>query len=185
MKDFLRSLRLTFELLGLAFIRAFVDYIDILVHQLFDVERGQLKHIPNFVIFLIYVLCLSVIFQAALDIVFEGLMIAGLMEKLPLRVSFLFLTLISTVMGIQTLKGMTRRKLDVTRNSILVGIIVETSLIVGDLVLIFDPASRELLTLPYVRLPFLMLTFLNLGILTYVSRKLSVFRDRRGKLQLF
>jgi hypothetical protein len=164
--------------------RALVDYVDILVHELFEVERGQLKHIPNFVIFLIYVLCLSVLFQAALDFVIEGLMLLGFIEKIPLRVDFIFLTIISTVMGVQTLKGMTRRKLDVTRNSILIGIVVETALIVGDLILIFERSS-ELAILPHIRLPFLMLTFMNLGILLFVGKKLKVFRDRHGKIALF
>ncbi|MFT7184377.1 MAG: hypothetical protein ACI9QC_000718 [Oceanicoccus sp.] len=164
--------------------KAFVDYVELLVHELFDVERGQLKHIPNFVIFLIYVLCLSVLFQAALDFVVESLMLLGMVEKIPLRIDFIFLTIISTVMGVQTLKGMARRKLDVTRNSILIGIIVETALIVGDVTLILQ-RSHELSVLPLIRLPFLMLTFMNLAILLFVGVKLKVFIDKRGKVSLF
>jgi len=184
MDSVLKSLKLTIKLFFLAFAKAFIEYADMLVHELFEVERGQLKHIPNFVIFLIYVLCLSVLFQAGLDFVIEVLMLGGFIEKIPLRVDFIFLTIISTIMGIQTLKGMTRRKLDVTRNSILIGIIVETALITGDLVLIYG-RSHELGILPMIRLPFLMLTFLNLGILLFVSSKLKVFRDRKGKLKFF
>jgi|GEM_PF-4793484 len=180
----LHSLKLTFKLFILAFVKAFIEYADILVHELFEVERGQLKHIPNFVIFLIYVLCLSVFFQGGLDFVIEVLMLGGVIDKIPLRVDFIFLTILSTVMGVQTIKGMTRRKLDVTRNSILIGIIVETALIAGDLVLIYSQ-SHELGILPYIRLPFLLLTFLNLGILLYVSSRLKVFRDKKGKLILF
>lgn len=184
MKAFTRTLRLTIELLAIAIGKALVDYTDILVHELFDVERGQLKHIPNFVIFLIYVLCLSVIFQAALDLVIEAMMLTGLVEKIPLRIDFIFLTLISTVMGVQTLKGMSQRKLDVTRNSILVGIIVETALITGDLVMIAQE-SEGIGVLPLIRVPFLMLTFMNLGILLYVAHRLKVFRDRKGNLRFF
>ncbi len=180
----LRSLRLTVKLFFCALSKAFVEYVDLLVHELFEVERGQLKHIPNFVIFLIYVLCLSVLFQAALDFVIEILMLLNLIEKIPLRVDFVFLTIISTVMGVQTLKGMARRKLDVTRNSILIGIIVETALIVGDLTLILQ-ASHELSILPFIRLPFLMLTFMNLAILLFVGIKLKVFKDKKGKIALF
>jgi hypothetical protein len=61
---------------------------------------------------------------------------------------------------------------------------VETALIVGDLVLIYS-SSHEMGVLPMIRLPFLMLTFMNLGILLFVSTKLKVFRDRKGKLSLF
>lgn len=179
----LRSLKLTFELLGISLMKAFIDYMETLVHELFDVERGQLKHIPNFVIFLIYVLCLSVLFQAGLDLLIEGLMIGGLMEKIPFRVDFMFMTLISTVIGIQTLKGMTKRKLDVTRNSMLIGIIVETALIVGDVTLIVEE-SANVGVLPYIRLPFLMLTLMNLCILLFVGIKLRVFSNR-GKLEFF
>ena len=180
----LHSLRLTFELFFVSLMRAFVEYIELLVHKVFDVERGQLKHIPNFVIFLIYVLCLSVLFQAALDFVIESLMLLGMVEKIPLRVDFIFLTIISTVMGVQTLKGMKRRRLDITRNSILVGIIVETALVVGDVMLILQ-RSHELSVLPLIRLPFLMLTFMNLAILLFVGSKLKVFRDKRGKISIF
>lgn len=184
MKDVVKALKITFELLVLAFSKGLIEYVDVLVHQLFDVERGQLKHIPNFVIFLIYILCLSVIFQAGLDFVIETLMITGFVEKIPLRVDFIFLTILSTVMGVQTLKGMTRRKLDVTRNSILIGIIVETALIVGDVLLIVQ-RSGDIGVLPFIRLPFLMLTIMNLGILLYVAHRLKVFRDRHNRIQLF
>lgn len=184
MKDFTKALKLTFELLLISMGKACIDYVDILVHQLFEVERGQLKHIPNFVIFLIYVLCLSVIFQAVLDIAVEGFMLLGFIEKIPLRINFIFLTILSTVMGVQTLKGLSQRKLDVTRNSILIGIIVETALIVGDLVLMITK-SELIGVLPFIRLPFLLLTCMNLGILLYVAHKLKVFRDKKSSLKFF
>lgn len=184
MKTFAKTIKLTVELFFITLSKAFIEYIDVLVHQLFDVERGQLKHIPNFVIFLIYVLCLSVIFQAGLDLIIESVMLLGLIEKIPLRVNFIFLTLISTVIGVQTLKGMSKRKLDVTRNSILIGIVVETALIVGDLVLIFEK-SDTIGVVPMIRIPFLALTFMNLTILLYVAKRLAVFKDRKGRLQLF
>lgn len=184
MQKFFESVFLTIRLFGVAIGKVFSEYADLLVKHLFEVERGQLKHVPNFVIFLIYVLCLSVIFQAGLDLVIETLMLTGVIAKIPLRVNFLFLTLISTVMGIQTLKGMSRRKLDVTRNSILIGIIVEAALIIGDVVLIYGMAE-ELGALPYIRLPFVMMTLMNFAILVYVAHTLRVFRNRRGELQLF
>lgn len=184
MKHFTHTLKLTFLLFFMSLSKVFYEYADSLVHELFDVERGQLKHIPNFVIFLIYVLCLSVLFQAGLDFVLEMLILLGFIEKLPFRVDFLFLTIISTVMGIQTLKGLSHRKLDVTRNSILVGIIVETALIVGDIIFTLNH-SAEYTLLPYARIPFLALTSMNLCILLYVGIRLRVFKDRRGKLSFF
>jgi hypothetical protein len=184
MKQFMSWIKLTIKLLGVAFMKAFVEYIEILVHELFEVDRGQLKKIPNFVIFLVYILCLSVIFQAGMDLVVETLMLAGFIEKIPLRVDFLFLTLISTVIGIQTLNGMFNHKLDVTRNSILIGIIVELALITGDLVLIIEDADKYDI-LPFIRLPFLTLTCMNLGILMYVAIRMKVFRDRHGKVRIF
>ena len=182
--SFGHTLKITFELLFVALAKAFIEYMEMLVHELFDVERGQLKHIPNFVIFLIYVLCLSVLFQAGMDLILESLVLTGVLGKMPLRLDFIFLTIISTVMGVQTLKGMSQRKLDVTRNSILIGIIVESALIIGDLAFIYkEGANIDLL--PYVRIPFLALTSMNLAILVFVSFKLKVFRDRKGHLEIF
>jgi hypothetical protein len=184
MKHHFKSIHKCTEALTWALAKALLEHLDTLIHHLFEVEKGQLKHIPNFVIFLIYVLCLSVLFQAGLDMVIESLMLLGFIEKIPLRVDFIFLTILSTIMGIQTLKGMAQRKLDVTRNSILIGIIVEFALIVGDLVLIFQQ-SDKLSILPSIRLPFLMLTFMNFFILIYVAHRLKVFRNPYGKLNFF
>ena len=184
MERIIKTLYLTFKLLITTVSKSLIEYVDVLVHEIFDVERGQLKHIPNFIIFLIYALCLSVLFQGALDFVIEVLMLGGFIEKIPIRIDFIFLTIISVVMGIQTLKGLAHRKFDVTRNSILIGIVVELALIVGDLTLIVQ-RSDEIGVLPLIRMPFLMLTFLNLGILIYVAKYLKVFRGRHGAWEIF
>lgn len=183
MSIFLKWLTITGKIFALTLVKAFTEFAEVLVQELFDVDKGQLRKIPNFVIFLIYVLCLSVVIQAFMDVSLEVLGLVGILEKVPFRLDFTFLTLISTVIGIQTLRGMVHHRLDVTRNSILLGMIVELALIAGDLSFLNQNiASYE--NLEFFRLPFLLLTSMNLGILIYVAARMRVFRDGRGKISI-
>ena len=174
---------ITGKLFALTFVRAFTEFAEVLVQELFDVEKGQLRKIPNFVIFLIYVLCLSVVVQAFMDAGLEGLILLGVVDKIPFRIDFLFLTLISTVIGIQTLRGMVHHRLDVTKNAIFLGMIVELALIVGDLAYL-NKYMDLYENIEFLRLPFLVLTSMNLGILIYVATRMRVFRNGRGKISI-
>ena len=92
--------------------------------------------------------------------------------QFPWRVDFLFLTAISVLMGYQTLIGIRRRELDVTRNSVQIGILVELGLLVGDIYFViqnFDTLDHVLA----IRMPFMILTFLNILILAYLVKKLN------------
>lgn len=151
---------------------------------MFDVDKGQLKEFPRPVIWWVYLMSMSVLLQGLADIVLKVGGYAGVMVKFPWRMDFLFLTVISVLMGYQTLIGMRRRELDVTRNSVQIGLLVEIGLVVGDVYFVlqnYDWLPEALV----IRAPFIVFTTLNIFILLYIVWKLSLFRDVNGEWKVF
>ena len=135
-------------------------------------NKGDLRPVPNYVIALTFFMCASVLMQGIGDIALKLLSYTPALPTLPWRIDFLFLTSISVLMGYRTLTGMLRQKFDVTRNSIELGILVEISLVVGDSIFIHN----HMLDIPHVipmRLPFILLTMLNIAILLYTYHVLQ------------
>lgn len=158
------------------------DWIFLKLHQIldrytsriFEKNKGKLRITPNWIINLVFFLCASVLVQAVFDVLLKLMGYAGMLAILPWRVDFLFLTAISALIGYQTLIGMRKRKIDVTRNSVELGFIVETALIIGDLHFLYLYANAYP-GITWVRLPFLILTAFNLLILVYISKKTKLF----------
>ena len=161
-----------------------VSYLDAHTRRLFDVDDGKLKDVPNVVIWLVYIMCMSVLIQGIADVVLKVGGFTPLLVKLPWRMDFLFLTLISVVMGYQALKGMRRRELDVTRNSVQIGVLVEIGLVVGDIYFI----AQNIADYPgvlWIRMPFMVLTTFNVFIFIYIIQRLDLFKDKKGNWRCF
>lgn len=148
-------------------------------HALFarviETNEGQLKNVPNHIIALTTFLSLSVLLQGIADVVLKLLSYTPVLPALPWRTDFLFLTLISVIMGYRTLQGMRMRKFDVTRNSIELGFLVELSLVVGDTEFIFLN-FQDIPHVLFMRIPFIVLTLVNMAILLYSYRVLRLSR---------
>lgn len=143
----------------------------------------NMEELPRKAFWLVYFMTLSVLIQGILDLVIKFAGYTPFMVMFPWRVDFLFLTGISVLMGYQTLKGIEGRKLEVTRNSVEVGLLVEVALVVGDVLFIIQHQD----TIPealWVRSPFIFFTIINIGILLYLIQKLHLFRDPKGKVQI-
>jgi hypothetical protein len=139
-----------------------------------DPSAGKLKYCPDAVIWLSFWVSLSSLAQAFADFMLEFLSLAGFILKIPFRVEFLMLTIIAAMLGRFALTGLRQREIDISKNSILLGIVVESSLIVSDIYFIFfDEASTQALDL--IRTPFLLLTALNVLILIYISLRVRLF----------
>jgi hypothetical protein len=151
-------------------------FMDSHTSQIFDVNQGKLKDFPKPIIWMVYLMSLNVLLQGIFDVLIKFIGYTPWFVEFPWRMDFLFLTAISVLMGYQTLIGMRRRELDVTKNSVQVGILVEIALIVGDIYFIILHQADLPEALP-VRLPFILLTSINVGILFYISRKLRLFRN--------
>ncbi len=138
-----------------------------------ETNQGQLRRVPNHVLALTVFICASVLLQGIGDLVLKGLGYTALFPAIPWRIDFLFLTAVSVLMGYRTLTGMRQRKFDVTRNSIELGLLVEVGLIVGDIT--FIRAYGESIPSVFItRLPFIILTTLNVFILLYMYRVLNL-----------
>jgi hypothetical protein len=139
-----------------------------------DPQEGKLKYCPDVVIWLSFFQSLNSLAQAIADILLESLSFFEVILKIPLRVEFLLLTIIAAMLGRFTLSGLRRREIDVSKNSIVLGMMVESSLIIGDLhFMIFDP--RSAVELDLIRLPFVLLTTLNVLILVYIILRIRLF----------
>jgi len=161
-----------------------IRFLDSHTRQMFDVDNGKLKDFPNPVIWLVYIMSLSVLLQGVFDVIIKLGGYTPWLVKFPWRMDFLFLTAISVLMGYQTLIGMRRRELDVTRNSVQMGLLVEIALFVGDIYFIIQNRITLPEALP-IRLPFIVLTFINILILGYLVYRLSLFKDSEGNWKFF
>jgi hypothetical protein len=139
-----------------------------------DPNAGKLKYCPDVVIWLSFFQSISSLAQAIADILLETLSFFNLIIKIPLRLEFLMLTIIAAMLGRFALSGLRQREIDISKNAILLGIVVEMSLIIGDLYFIFF-SSESPLELDLIRLPFVLLTTLNVLILVYISLKIRLF----------
>lgn len=167
-----------------SFIKLVKKFLDNHTKRIFDVDEGKLGEFPNTVIWLVYLMSLSVLMQGIFDVLIKLGGYTPWVVMFPWRMDFLFLTAVSVLMGYQTLIGMRRRELDVTRNSVQIGLLVEIALFVGDIWFVIE--NRELIpaALP-IRLPFIVLTFINILILAYLVYRLNLFKDRKGNWRLF
>lgn len=140
-------------------------------------NAGELKPVPNHILWLTVFLCFSVLMQGVVDIALKLLGYTALLPTVPWRTDFLFLTAVSVLMGYRTLTGLHRRKFDVTRNSIELGLLTEVGLVVGDSEFIL----AHLANIPHVfamRFPFIVLTTINIIILLYTYHCLELHRWR-------
>ena len=138
-----------------------------------DTNQGQLRRVPNHVLAITVFLCFSVLLQGIADVVLKLLSYTAVLPILPWRTDFLFMTAVSVLIGYNTLMGMHRRRYDVTRNAIELGLLVEIGLIVGDVVFI----NQNIMDIPHVLpilLPFIVLTSINILILLYVHHVLNL-----------
>lgn len=156
-----------------------ITLLDKHTSQIFDLDDGKFKNIPRCVLWLLYIMSMSVLIQGFFDIILKILGYTPLLVQLPWRVDFLFLTGISILMGYQALIGMRRRELDVTKNSIQIGILVEVALVVGDIYFVIQNIDIFPSVLA-IRAPFIVLTFINIIIFGYVSSFLDIFKDEHG-----
>lgn len=131
-----------------------------------ETNEGQLRRVPNHILGLTLFVCVSVLAQGFADVALKLVSYGGLLPEMPWRTDFLFLTAISVLMGYRTYAGMHHRKFDVTRNSIELGVLVEVALVVGDTQFIYMQMA-DVPHVLFIRLPFIVLTGLNIIILLY------------------
>ncbi len=157
--------------MGLNLIKNYMNLVQKIVNNLvspIDSEAGALSNIPNFVIAFSIFMSGNAILQAITDVILEVVILLKLVSfKIPFRLEFLLLTVISTVIAYLTLKGMREGNLDLTKNTLLLGLLVESSLVIGDIYLLAN-TQTDFVTIFLVRLPFLFLTTCNILIISFI-----------------
>ena len=150
--------------------------------RIVDTNQGKFATVPDTVIALSVFMAMSAIIQLVSDIGVEISSAMGWIVYMPLRLEFLFLAVISAVLGIFTLQGLKRKEIDVTRNSLRLSFLVEIFLVTGDVYfLCFDESVNQ--TVFWIRFPFLLFTTINIGIVTYIVWRMHIFRRRRYPLK--
>lgn len=148
--------------------------------RIVDKNAQKFRLYPRWIIWLILFLSYNVLAQGVADLFIKFGGYTPLFEGFPARWDFLFLTAVSVLMGYQVLMGMRRRELDVTRNSFAIGILVEAGLVISDIIYVIQHAD-DYAGLLAVRMPFIILTFINFLILVSISHHLKLFKNRRGE----
>lgn len=144
-----------------------------------DTEAGALINVPNWLIRMSIFMSINSILQAVVDISIEILMTMHLFPlKVPFRLEFLFLTILSTTIAYLTLKGLREGNLDVTRNTLFIGLLVELSLVLGDVYLLFN-THKDFWPIFFFRLIFILLTLTNIMIISnLIYRNIKTRRAR-------
>mmetsp|Transcript_18402 Transcript_18402/g.27717 ORF Transcript_18402/g.27717 Transcript_18402/m.27717 type:complete len:420 (-) Transcript_18402:406-1665(-) len=112
------------------------------------------------------------------EVVIEILIVVGLYPKLPLRIAFLFLTLLSGVLGAQTLVAVRRKEFDTSQNALQIGLIVELALIIGDLEFLLSKYRTKYPASLPTRLPFMILTTVNVILIGFLYTRLKLYEQR-------
>jgi hypothetical protein len=146
--------------------------------QNFDFNAGKLKNIPNSIIVLTMFMGTSALLQFVADSLIELSMLFNLIPKLPFRIDFFFLTGISALLSWHTLQGIRRKEIDVTQDSTQISWLVEVALFSGDIYFILNSGYINA-PIIWIRTPFLILTFINILIVTYTIYKLKLFSLNR------
>lgn len=149
--------------------------------QIVEQTSQKFRLYPKQIIWFILFLSYNVLLQGIADIGLKFIGYTPWFDHMEIRVDFLFLTAVSVLMGYQALKGMRRRELDVTRNSVAIGLLVEAGLVISDVMYVIQNADlyRHLF---WIRLPFIVLTTINLFILIYIAVHFRLFWDKKRGL---
>mmetsp|Transcript_9938 Transcript_9938/g.28487 ORF Transcript_9938/g.28487 Transcript_9938/m.28487 type:complete len:387 (+) Transcript_9938:190-1350(+) len=119
----------------------------------------------------------NALIMAVAEIIIEILIVAGIYPKLPFRLDFFFLTLLSALLGYHTLHGVRQGHFDTSRNALQVGALVESALIAGDIKFMVNQAATYSASVP-TRMPFLLLTAVNLVLVLYLYVEMYRFHKR-------
>ncbi len=141
-----------------------------------DTETGALNSIPNFIIWRSLFVSWSALIQLFADILLETLILLSIFPfYLEFRLEFFFLAIISAVVGYLAMHGLKNGDLDVTRSSLTIGLVVESSLIISDLYYLMNINSYFWQTV-IIRTPFIVFTMINMFLilsLLFISVKVQ------------
>lgn len=138
--------------------------------------RG-IEEVPLGAIYATIIISYNAVVMLIVEIVIEVLVAAHVYPYLPFRLNFLVLTILSGLLGMQTLIAVNRREFDTSHNALQVGLVVEVGLIAGDLEFLANKGDDYPAAVP-TRIPFMALTFVNVCLVIYLYIKLGLYESR-------
>mmetsp|Transcript_32603 Transcript_32603/g.81763 ORF Transcript_32603/g.81763 Transcript_32603/m.81763 type:complete len:384 (+) Transcript_32603:291-1442(+) len=140
------------------------------------------EHVPRAAVWAATVISINALVMAVAEILIEILIVAGVYPKLPFRLDFFFLTLLSALLGWQSLVATRNGHFDTSKNALQVAGLVELALIAGDILFIVTQQEKYPAALP-TRVPFMVLTALNLVLVSYLYVAMHRFHKRELALE--
>lgn len=137
----------------------------------------SIEEVPLGAIYATIVISYNAVIMLVAEIGIEVLVAAGVYPYIPFRLSFLVLTILSGLLGTQTLIAVNRKEFDTSHNALQVGLLVEVGLIAGDIEFLVNKSDDYPAALP-TRVPFIILTFLNVCLVVYLYVKLRLYESR-------
>jgi hypothetical protein len=137
----------------------------------------RVEEVPRRAILAALATSFNSLLMAVAEILIEVLMVVGVYPKLPFRLDFFFLTLLSALLACQTLQGVRQGHFDTSRNSLQVAALVESALIAGDILFMVDFSEKYPVSIP-TRMPFLIPTAINLALIIFVYIEMYRFHKR-------
>lgn len=133
-----------------------------------------IEEVPLGAIYATIALSWNAVVMLVAEVIIEALVLLEAYPKLPFRTSFLFLTILSGLLGTQTLIAVNRKELDTSHNALAVGLLVEIALITGDIAFLVSRHKKYPVAIP-TRVPFIILTAVNVGLVIYLYNRLHLY----------
>lgn len=141
----------------------------------------SVKEVPKGLVRAATVMATNAVMMAVAEIIIEVLVLAGVYPKLPFRLDFFFLTILSGLLGLHTVRGMMKDQFDTSMNALQVSGLVEIALIAGDTKFMVEQQEKYSASIP-TRTAFAVLTAVNLVLVVYMAVRLLNFHNHRKKL---
>jgi len=142
----------------------------------------HVEEVPRRAVRAAVVVSWNALFMAVAEILIELLILGGAYPKLPFRLDFFFLTMLSALLGYQSLQGIRKQHFDTSINALMVAALVESALIAGDILYMVETHKEFPATVP-TRMPFLVLTFVNLSLVSFLIFEMLQFHKREQELE--
>jgi hypothetical protein len=110
--------------------------------------------------------------QGIAEIVYQPLMMMHVLPEAHLDASFYFLAALSALLAHHILSGIRRQEIDVTQDSVQIGLLVECALLISDVIFVQTHFTQTILLM---RLPFMVLTAINIFLLIRIIYILKLF----------
>ena len=137
----------------------------------------SIDEVPLGAIYATIILSWNAVLMMIGEIVIEIFVLTGIYPKIPFRLSFFFLTILSGILGAQALVAVNRKEFDTSQNALVVSFLIEIALIIGDIAFVLHYHTKYPAALP-TRAPFGVLTLVNVFLVIYLVLSLRLYERR-------